>query len=281
MINPVLKKEMKVRARNWKNAGMLTLYALVLVFAAVVVFKTAEFASMDRGGFSPEILRGLYITCAIIQIFLIGLLVPATTASAISGEKQRQTFDLLICNKASNNTIIFGKLMASLLQTFMLLLLALPIFSCLFMFGGISVINLFKLTLFFMVTSIMLGSIGLFCSTKFRSTVPSIVVSYIIIFALSFGMLIFIAVGFELFEFEKIQNYLAAILVFNPGTGLSAILSEQMGETFNFINAITDLEWSADFVLGINICAELILSAIFIKAAANSINPFKNRSKRK
>lgn len=281
MINPVLKKEIKVRARNWKNAGMITLYALVLVFAAVVVFKTAEFDFGYRGGFSPEILQGLYITCAIIQIFLIGLLVPATTASAISGERQRRTFDLLICNRASNRTIILGKLMASLLQTFMLLILALPILSCLFMFGGISVTNLFKLTIFFMVTSVLLGSIGLFCSTQFKSTVPSIVVSYVIIFILSFGMLILIAIGYELFDFDRFKNLNAIFLVFNPGTGLSAILSEQMGSSFNFINAIADLDWSANFTLVINLFAELILSGFFIWAATKNINPFKNRGRRK
>ncbi|MCT4661231.1 MAG: ABC transporter permease [Tissierellales bacterium] len=279
MINPVLKKEIKVRARNWKNAGMITLYALVLVFAAVVVFKTAEFDFGYRGGFSPEVLQGLYITCAIIQIFLIGLLVPATTASAISGEKQRRTFDLLICNRASNRTIILGKLMASLLQTFMLLILALPILSCLFMFGGISVTNLFKLTIFFMVTSVLLGSIGLFCSTQFKSTVPSIVVSYVIIFILSFGMLILIAIGYELFDFNEFKNLHAVFLIFNPGTGLSAILSEQMGSSFNFINAITDLDWSANFTLVMNLFAELILSGFFIWAATKNINPFKNRGR--
>lgn len=275
MINPVLKKEMKVRARSWKNAGMITLYSLVLVFAAIVIFKTAELNFEYSGGFSPEILQALYITCAICQIFLIGLLVPATTASAISGEKQRGTFDLLICNRLSSKSIIIGKLFASLLQTFMLLILALPVLSCLFMFGGVGFLDLVKLTVFYTTTAILLGSIGLFCSSHFKTTVASIVVSYIIIFILTIGMLIIMGIFYELFDLKMLENIFTAILFLNPGTGLSAILSKQIGESFVFTNMMFSMDLDADIVLVINMICELVMAAIFSLLAARKINPLR------
>ena len=275
MINPVLKKEMKVRARSWKNTGMITLYAFVLVFSATVIFKIAEASAIYSGGFSPEILQALYITCAICQIFLIGLLVPATTASSISGEKQRRTFDLLICNRLSSKSIVIGKLFASLLQTFMLLILALPVLSCLFMFGGLEFIDLFKLMTFYTTTAILLGSIGLFCSSIFKTTVPSIVVSYVIIFLLTFGMLILMGVFYQVFEFEFLKPIFGSMLFLNPGTGLSAILSKQLGESFIFTKMFFDVDMSANTVLIVNMLCELFMAGIFSILTARRIDPLR------
>lgn len=281
MINPVFRKEILSKSRNWKNAAMITLYSAVIVFCAVVAFKIIEQESFYQYGFLPSTFENLYATVAIIQIFLIGLLVPASTASAINGEKQRRTFEILLCTKLSPLKIIFGKLSATIFQIIILLTLALPVFSCLFLFGGINIFDLIKLMIFFVATSILIGSIGIFCSSAFKKTSVSIVISYIIIFALTFGMIIMFLVSSEVFEFKMADSLFNFLFYFNPGTGLSAILSSQFGKSFMFLTMTNSNveQLNADMVLFLNIVAQFILSAIFILFAARKIDPLKAKRK--
>lgn len=281
MINPVFKKEILSKGRSWKNTAMITLYSTVIVFCAIVAFKIIEQETFYGYGFSPSTFQGLYITVSVIQIFLIGLLVPASTASSINGEKQRRTFDILICTKLKPLKIIQGKLLATIFQTVILLTLALPVFSCLFLFGGVEVLDLVKLMVFFVMTAVLVGSIGIYCSTSFKKSSVAIVISYLIIFALTFGMIILFLIMTEVFDIEIANSIFYVLFHFNPGTGLSAILSPQMGKSFIFLSMI-DLKvemLDANIILALNLLAEAVLSLGFILAAARKIDPLNGKRK--
>src|SRR3989475_10199502 len=107
---------------------------------------------------------------------LLAFITPALTAGAVSSERERQTIDLLFVTKLPAFSILWGKLLASMSFVILLLLLSVPIFSLVFLFGGI---ELDQALLAFLVTAASpppLGILGPACSTAFQRT-PAATVS--------------------------------------------------------------------------------------------------------
>ena len=75
-------------------------------------------------------------------IFLLTLvtliLAPASTAGAISMEREKQTMDLLAVTPISSLAIVLGKLLSALSWILLLLLASIPVVALVFTFGGVS-----------------------------------------------------------------------------------------------------------------------------------------------
>jgi ABC-2 type transport system permease protein len=136
IINPVLLKEIKVKMRSWKAVGIIGGYLSVL--AAVALFITyANSADVYSSTISPESSVGAYTGIAVIQFILILFIAPALTAGAVAGERERQTLDLLLCTNLAPQAIVIGKLLASMSHILILIIASLPMFSIVFLYGGI------------------------------------------------------------------------------------------------------------------------------------------------
>src|SRR5713226_4971181 len=97
------------------------------------------------------------------------------TAGAISGERERQTIDLLFVTRIPPFSIIWGKLLASMSFVVLLLLLSVPIFSLVFLFGGIELDQVLYSFLVTIVAAFALGLIGIAFSTWLRRTLAATV----------------------------------------------------------------------------------------------------------
>nr|MDQ6885543.1 hypothetical protein [Candidatus Dormibacteraeota bacterium] len=75
-------------------------------------------------------------------------------------------------------SILWGKLLASMSFVLLLLLLSVPIFSLVFLFGGIELDQVLSAFLVTAVAALTLGIIGIACSTVFRRTLPATVAAY-------------------------------------------------------------------------------------------------------
>lgn len=238
MINPILERELKTRMRSWKTAlllfGYLAIIGLVVAFAFFAESNSYRYGSY---GFDPTIVTGIYSAISLFQLGLLLFILPIFTATSISGERERQTLDLLLCTDISPWKIIFGKMSAALSFVFLLVFAALPFTGVILLFGGVTLIDLVKIMLFYMATAVMVSSIGMFCTTHFKKNISSIVMSYIILGAILFIPLVIIAVvaitmngQFNNDSFVKfIESYAYEIftLLFasNPFFGLSSLLS--------------------------------------------------------
>lgn len=283
-INPVLLKELKVKMRGWKAAATIVLYLGILTMVAV-------FFLIDRGlnyrsnVIDPEVAISLYTTLAIIQFILIMFQAPALTSGAISGEREKQTLDLLLSTNMSSYSIILGKLFASLSHVILLIIASLPIFSIVFMFGGISIIEIIELAGFFVITSIMVGSIGIFFSTIFKRTTIANVLTYGMCAFLLFGTIFLTTFYLEVILGGNYQNANIMLMYSNPIVGFSSILAEQFGRPeLNFllemgrnaVNAKSIKPWI------INLGFDIVLSILLIYISAIKLNTFgKRRNKLK
>ena len=278
-INPVLQKEMKIRMRGWRAAGMIGVY---LIFMAL----TASFAMMMsmegyyRSAIDPDLAIGSYTGLAVMQFVLISFISPALTTGAISGEREKQTLDLLLCTRMTPLSIVTGKLFASISQIVLLIIASLPIFSIVFMFGGISVIELLELFGFFIIISITFGSIGIFYSSYFKRTTAANVLAYGTIAFLCFGTIFLTIFYLGVFKGYDYKGVFPLMYV-NPIVGFSSILWEQfgLGSMDFFPGLIVGSTAAVDFISPwiVNLLFNITLSIVLILLSANKINPLKVR----
>src|SRR5205085_8879711 len=107
----------------------------------------------------------LYALLALVEFFLIAFIAPSLTATTINGEKEGQTFDLLLCSKLSAFSLLAGKLVAGLVNVVLLIAASIPLFSLVFFFGGVSPLQVLNTLVIFIMTALVAGTFGLFCST--------------------------------------------------------------------------------------------------------------------
>jgi ABC-type transport system involved in multi-copper enzyme maturation permease subunit len=113
-----------------------------------------------------------------IQLGLILFITPGLTAGAISSEREKQTLNILLTTAQTSFQIIFGKLTSSIAFLLLLLIAGLPIYSMVFLFGGVSPGQLGIIFLYFFLTMLAIGSIGIMYSTIIRKTIVSMIATY-------------------------------------------------------------------------------------------------------
>src|SRR3989440_10833524 len=188
--NPIVAKEYRTRMRTWRSPLAITIYIVLLGGIGWAVFAAMTFSTGI--GQSPSNLgQQLFTFLILFQVALLAFITPALTAGAISGERERQTLDLLFVTPIAPFSIIWGKLLASMSFVVLLLVLSVPIFSLVFLFGGIEldqVVAAFALTA---VTAMTLGFVGVAFSTFFKRTLAATVASYGAAFVLLAGTLLY------------------------------------------------------------------------------------------
>ncbi|MGE4284141.1 MAG: ABC transporter permease [Clostridia bacterium] len=283
-INPVLEKEAKTKMRGWRAPALLSVYLLLLGGGAVLYFMLQNY-NRYAAGFEPRSALNVYTTLAMFQLGLLLFITPAITASAISGERERQTLDLLLCTRLSSWSIIFGKLMASLSHIVLLIVASIPVFSMVFLYGGLSPLDVATIFLFQIVTAFMLGSVGIFFSSIFKKTTVATIVSYTFILFLAVGTLIAFAFysrfSYMLFQREPTQWEAMAFLCINPFVGMGAILDMQTGY-FNLVRNMLMVRSQdiGNLPLIINISFNIGLATILLFISTFVIRPVKRRRKK-
>ena len=275
-INPVLLKELKVRMRGWKAAGIIALYILILSFVALLIVYTA-FTNPYTSTVDPQTSIGAYTGLAIIQFILIMFIVPALTSGSVSGEREKQTFDLLLCTRLRPISIITGKLFASVGQTILLIISSLPIFSMVFLFGGISIKEIMQLFGFYIVTAVTIGCIGIFFSACLGRTTAATVLTYGAVAFLAFGT-IFIGIFYISINNQWNNKEFLPILYANPLAGFGSLLAEQFGYSAGGMNLfpgfyITNHGKNVSFLKSIspwlvNVMFDIVLSVVRLVLSA-------------
>ncbi len=269
----IILKEAKIRMRTWKTVGMITAYIMLLGLTVVLMLYTQVY---DRGrliNFSDNF-NEVFIAITVVQVLMISFIVPIITAGSISLEREKQTLDILLSTNLRPISIIMGKLMTSISQVLLLIVASLPIFSFVFLFGGISFAALFHLLLFYVVISIFFGAIGVFFSVIFKKTLTSIAMTYLVMIVLTLGTLI----GYALYiNMARAHAYYENVtfwpLYFNPGLTFWAVLMKQFGDINSFAHVIGNNEHYWLISTGIFI----LLSIILIGVATFFLNPIRKK----
>ena len=176
----LLTKELRLCMRRERTIWLVVLS--ILLVGLIGWFFISRFSNFNGNGNITlnDIGTYLYMLLSFVQLFLIIFITPAFTATAINGEKERQTFDLLLCSRISAFSLIAGKLVAGLANALLLIASSIPLFSLVFFFGGISPFQIISALLVFVSTTLITGTFSLFCSTLISRPAISTSVTYMV-----------------------------------------------------------------------------------------------------
>lgn len=185
--NPIYKRERTVGSRSIRLPMILTVFNSILALVALLnmysmVSQVEVTAEIQYSAFME-----LYTFGAMIVFAMILFIMPALTAGSISGERERQTLDLLLSTQVTGLEVAAGKLMASMYNVLLLLISSLPVMALSFVYGGIGLWDLAFLILSFLASALFTASIGICFSALCRRTTMAT--------ALSYGMLVLFVVG--------------------------------------------------------------------------------------
>jgi ABC-type transport system involved in multi-copper enzyme maturation permease subunit len=293
-INPVLEKEMRIKMRGWRAPILVTVYLGIITIIAALYFLAVQVNTNNGSGmtsFNPETVYMAFILILLFEFILILVITPSLTAGSINGERERQTLDLLLCTKLSPLSITTGKLAASMSQVILLLAASLPVFGIVFLYGGVSLLDFILFILFFLVTALMVGSVGILFSTFFKKSVTATVMTYVFLLVIILGNLIaYIFFGSIYYSMKSAsitssEAYMNSLFFLgsNPFAGFSSVvestgnipilsgiigsMGRAGGETKSFIEYVS--LWM------VNVGFDIIVSAVSIVLSAWRIRPLK------
>jgi ABC-2 type transport system permease protein len=177
--NPITVKELRSRMRGRRAFVVLTVYLLGM--SGIISLVYLAFASSSSGPYGPEPReagKAVFASVLGMQVILVTFIGPAFTAGAISGEKERQTYDLLRTTLLTARAFVTGKLVSALSYIMLLIVAGIPLQSIAFMLGGISPIELVLSQLMIVVAAVTFALYGLFCSSTMRTTLAASVTAF-------------------------------------------------------------------------------------------------------
>ncbi len=297
-INPVYRKELKTGVRTVKMSLTIFAYNAILAAIGLLAFYVC-FSNRSRINYSDILTIYAFIAC--LEFGLILFVVPALTSSAISGERERQTLEILLTTTLKPLQIITGKLCASISQIVLLVLSSLPILSLVFTVGGIRLQDLLMLMLICIATAVFVGSIGIFYSTVFKRTVPATVMTYgtliVLMLVTVVGLYItqLLLINFYDQQYYAVNatsganynpptvGYAMLLLLWNPAVTIFSMLTEQFGGNNVMRDVLSEFGMKNEVIINywfhISIMIQMVTSAVLMIISANKLNPLKSGKK--
>lgn len=168
--NPVLVKELRGRMRGARAFVLLTIYLLILSGVSLLFYAAIADVSASDLNSGRTIGKSLFLLIAAVALIEVCIITPALTAGSIAGERERQSYDLLIASLLSPWQIVWGKLAAALSFALLLILAIVPMMSLAFLFGGVSLTEVLIALAGLVTTAFFYASIGVFWSAALRTT---------------------------------------------------------------------------------------------------------------
>lgn len=280
-LNPIVKKDLQVSARSmrlsWGLFGYEAILTMAFLLALLIIQEEANY--VYSSGNIYGMLVYLFPVVAIAQVVIVALITPIITASSISGEKERQTFDIMMTTCMSPFSIVMGKVTSAVIRILFYVVASMPIMALSFVVGGLSWVNLLYFLLAIILLALFSASIGILCSAFSRKSITAVIMSYCIygaVYGLTFLPLLLRA----LFAEDGGESIL--FLLFNPAvffeeffmyimTGNSLLGDNPFPRSD--VGAITYLLCQGKVWMFVSIVCILLLTFGFLALAAWKVNP--------
>lgn len=242
-MNPVYKRELTVSSRSIKMALILMAFNGILAVAALFnMFSVVEQVKVTAEIQYTRFLE-LYVFVSTIEFILLMFIMPALTAGSISGERERQTLDLMLTTTMKPRDIVLGKLYSALTTMLLLVLTGLPVQSLVFVYGGVTVSDMVILFVCCCAVALLAGGIGIFFSSLFKRSTMATVCTYgtiILTVAGTYAVNAF-ALHMSQNEINAYQSFVGTmagqatsgavlyLLLLNPAVTFYTVINEQAG----------------------------------------------------
>ncbi len=179
--NPILVRVVHGASRRPRHAWLRFAYLAILLL--VVLFSLSSYMTGTNASLS-ELAKGASRTFAwasMTQLALMSFLAPIFTASAITQERDAQTFNILLSTPLSSAQIVFGSLMSRMYFLLMLLVAGLPIFLVTMVYGGVTTGQILESFAISCATAMITGALAIFVAMSAIGTRRTIFSFYLLI----------------------------------------------------------------------------------------------------
>ena len=291
--NPIVKKDLQVTARSMRLSWGVFAYEAVLTMAFLLALAVIqqESRSIYTTGNIYGYLIYLFPVLSGGLVCIVALIVPVITASSISGEKEWQTFVIMLTTCMSPFSIVLGKVASAILRILFFVIAGMPIMALAFVAGGLSWSYLFYFILTIILLSLLSGSIGILCSALCRRSITAVVLSYVFYFFIYILTFLPVILRALLTDGERMGESMLILLI-NPFIFFEEFFMQLMtGESLfgasgsNFtrgeVGFITYNLSQGKIWLFLSAACILTLSVLFMLAAAWKVNPMHSSSGKK
>ena len=179
--NPILVRVVLGASRRVRHLWLRFAYLailLVVVLFSLVLSMSGESASLS------DLAKGASQTfkwASMTQLALMCFLAPVFTASAITQERDAQTFNILLSTPLTSAQIVFGSLVSRLYFVIMLLAAGLPIFLMTMVYGGVTASQIAQSFALSGSTAVLTGALAIFIAMTSFGTRRTILSFYLCI----------------------------------------------------------------------------------------------------
>ena len=281
--NAVYTKELKQSVRNIKFPITVGLYCFTI--AVIGLFTLVAISAYGYPVYSAYTIKQDFITFYSVlfglEFGLVIFVVPAITGGTISGERDHGTLDLLLATTLGPYRIIMGKLISVVSKLLIYAISSLPILALVFTMGGAGLTDLLRYMLLILLTSLYIGSFGVFMSVIFKKTSTAMAVTYVWIMFIALGTIFVTLMSNAVRPADN--NALNPVFLLNPIITLFALLDAQIGLP-ELIGNYVKFENSTSFImenwLMISISVQFVITVINVLLATHFLNPFRGRAKK-
>ncbi|WP_349944860.1 ABC transporter permease subunit [Lacrimispora sp. BS-2] len=300
-LNPVYKRETTVSSRSFRLALILAIFNTIL--ALVILLNM--YSVVERVKLTAEIqyssFTNLYVFVAAVEFVMLMFIMPALTAGSISGERERQTLDLLLTTTLKPWDIIWGKFTSSFSTMFLMIMSSFPLLAVSFVYGGVMIYDVLLLLLCYLAVALLCGSMGICFSTLFKRSTIATVVSYGVLVLIAAGTYAINAFALSMARMNMSSTYAMTVggmadqtnsgaclylLLLNPVATFYAMINGQTGDN-QVVRSLNS--WFGphpdNFIMEhwvvLSIFIQLALAAMFMFIAVNAISPAKGNKIRK
>ncbi len=179
--NPILVRVVSgasQRVRHlWLRAGYLGILLFVVIFSMLLSMSGQATSLTELAKSASQTFKW----ASIAQLLLMCFLAPIFTASAITQERDAQTFNILLTTPLSSAQIVLGSLMSRLYFVILLLLSGLPIFLMTMVYGGVTAPQIVESFLLCASTAFITGALAIFVAMVGVGTRRTIFSFYLVI----------------------------------------------------------------------------------------------------
>ena len=161
MLGPIFTRELvTVPRRGGHYAARAAMVGLLGILGITTWQATVGFARDATLGETASFGLLLFQIVAFVQLLLTLFFAALSAAGAVSQEKDRRTFVLLLLTDMRDYEIVLGKLVGALLPILTLQLVSAPVLAMLLLLGGIDPEQVFQAVLVLLASAVAAGSLG-------------------------------------------------------------------------------------------------------------------------
>ena len=294
--NPITRKDLTITSRSMRYSWGLFAYegilTIVFLFAlSILGFSGRYYVSDQAENFSRFI--AMFPVVSVAELIIVALIVPITTATAINGEKERQTFDIMLTTQIRPISIILGKMFSAVIRIMVYVIASIPIMAVAFTIGGISWWALIFYLLLVLVVAMFEAAVGVFCSTVCNRGITAILMSYVILAIIYGATFIPLFISFLVEEFSNMTGVFTEDLLYSVSTiillpnpiitfvefytqmlaGESLLMKELTNQCFDFFEFFA---WKGVWII-LSSAVILLLTWMFVMLSTYKVNPLHTK----